>query len=86
MGTLLNIGQIAKFQEVHLKFNEQEAEMLSYLLARFGYMINESIDEEEAQEIIFKHLKKKPLGVEGIHELGYMVRSTAFDPDKHTVH
>lgn len=86
MGQLLNIGQIAKFQEVRIKFDAQECEFLAHIFARFGYMLNESIDEEESVGIIMKHLEKKPLTVEGIHELGHLVRSTAFDEDRHTVH
>lgn len=83
---LLNIGQIAKFQEVKLKFTDQEVEFMSHALARFAYMVNESIDEEEAQQIIFDHMIKRPLCVEGVHELGHLVRSTALDPERHTIH
>jgi len=86
LGQLLNIGQIAKYQEVKIRFDKQECEFLAHIIARFGYMLNESIDEEESVGIIKKHLEKQPLSVEGIHELGHLVRSTAFDEDRHTVH
>ena len=86
LGQLLNIGQIAQFQEVRIKFNDKDSDFLAHVLARFGYMLNESIDEEESVEIIKKHLTKNPLSVEGIHELGHLVRSTAFDEDRHTTH
>lgn len=86
LGQLLNLGQIAKYQDIKIRFNKNEAEFMAHIIARFGYMLNESIDEVEAVEILKKYLEKQPLSVEGIHELGHLVRSTILDEDRHVIH
>ena len=83
---MLNPDKLKKFEDVEIKFEGEQAAVMGSILARFAYMMNAELDEDEASDIIEEFLEKNSLDVRNVHELAMMVKSTAFDGRKDKVH
>ena len=86
LGMMLNLDKLKRFDGVDMLFRDKQASMMACLLARFAYMMNQDIDEDESAEIIEDFFKINSLDIHNIHDLAAMVKSTAFDPRRDQVH
>lgn len=82
LGVLLNMEKLKKFDKVDMIFRGKQAAVMACLLARFAYMMNQEIDEDEAAEIIEEFFERESLDVHNVHDLAIMVKSTAYNPKR----
>lgn len=83
LGLIQNLHKLQKFDEVELKLQRYEKDFFSHLLARFAYLMNPQVDEDEAVDIIRDFIREENLNVHNVHQLGMLVRTTIFDPQRH---
>lgn len=86
LGLVNNVHKLKPFENDRLPLKRYEKDFFAAMLARYTYLINSQIDEDEATEIIFDFIKEQDLDVHNVHQLGLLVRTAMFDPKKDTVH
>ena len=77
---------MSNFQEAELKFEDEQAEIMSLVLARLCYMINVNVDEDMASESIEEFLNENTLGLHNVYDLAQLVKGTIFNENKDTLH
>jgi hypothetical protein len=66
-----------------LEINDDQLELLAALIARLAASLKPDIDEVECFDIAREYVETVPLDVRTIDTLAEMMKSTAFDPEKH---
>lgn len=82
LGILFDMGKLAEYRNLELKFTDRNREFFAKILARYSMIIQPELDEDEVADLVSYYLTTNNLCVTNIHELAEYVKVTMYNPDR----